>query len=574
MVVSASDIGFEGTVSLEEMILTNDVVARGQMLSFTTSTISLPQGPAGPDQKTAWFPVLEFRFRIHEYLKGSGQTEITADVMGDSFGTESEAQAALPHMVSAHDTQWDDRQAILFLQPASGSGRYHLGSDDRYQVSSVFYKAWLPEAQTSTGLSRGAVGKSTTSSDPLFLLDSPGPRPSGNTARAASATTSTEADTAPTIRLSDLKTRISALEAEANAGGTDAYRECVELAYDYERSLRNLQSAGTLLSVGYYGPIASGQPETVVFEARRLAGTQEISEANLGRHWFSGSDPDIVKFKAVDFRPDPYNPDTYVYTKQVATARPLPGGSYQFFPNDYLPFQLVCNKFTPLELNRHDARLTVTAHPRAIHEAFFDPVAIGSAVGANGVLEPTDFMLNGTNTTISNLKWEDGAVSMTLSPNASLADYAIDFIDTTGTTTLSLTSDNASTTALTWTVPDKPWSDGDLLMLRIHKPISTDATLSNLALSGVDLTFDPDTTTYTASVPATTTQTTITPTLSHDSATYVVKLGGVVDDDGTIALAAGANVVSVEVTAEDGSTTRTYTATAMTIPCTVIQKTG
>ena len=538
------------------------------MLRFTTSTTSLPQGPAGPDQKTAWFPVLEFRFRIHEYLKGYGQTEITADVMGDSFGTEAEAQAALPHMVSAHDTQWDNRQAILFLQPASESGKYHLGSDDRYQVSSVFYKAWLPEAQTSTGLFRGAPAKSTTSSDPLFLLDSPGSRPSGNTARAASATTSTEADTAPTIRLSDLKTRISAVEAEANAGGTDAYRECVDLAYYYERSLRHRQSVGALLSVGYYGPIASGQPETVVFEARRLAGTQEISEANLGRHWFSGSDPDIVKFKAIDFRPDfrpnIRHPDTYVYTKQVATARPLPGGSYQFFPNDYLPFQLVCNKFTPLELNRHDARLTVTAHPRAIHEAFFDPVDIGSAVGAdssNGVLKPTDFMLNGTNTTISSLKWEDGAVTMTLNPTASLADYAIDFIDVTGATTLSLTPENASTTPLTWTVPDKPWADGDLLMLRIHKPVSNDATLSALALSGIDITFSTATTTYTASVPATTTQTTVTPTANHDAATYVVKLGGVVDDDGTIPLAAGANVVSVEVTAEDGVTTQTYTVT-------------
>ena len=151
---------------------------------------------------------------------------------------------------------------------------------------------------------------------------------------------------------------------------------------------------------------------------------------------------------------------------------------------------------------------------------------------------------------------------MTLSPTASLADYAIDFIDVNGTTTtLSLTSDNASTTALTWTVPDKPWSDGDLLMLRIHKPVSNDATLSALALSGVDITFSTATTTYTASVPATTTQTTVTPTLNHDAATYVVKLGGVADDDGTIPLAVGANVISVEVTAEDAVTTQTYTVT-------------
>ena len=41
----------------------------------------------------------------------------------------------------------------------------------------------------------------------------------------------------------------------------------------------------------------------------------------------------------------------------------------------------------------------------------------------------------------------------------------------TGTTTLSLTSDNASTTANTWTVPDAPWAAGDLLMLRVsHVP--------------------------------------------------------------------------------------------------------
>ena len=65
-------------------------------------------------------------------------------------------------------------------------------------------------------------------------------------------------------------------------------------------------------------------------------------------------------------------------------------------------------------------------------------------------------------------------------------------------------------------------------MLRIHKPVSTDATLSSLTLNGVDITCNPATTTYTASVPATTTQTTVTPTANHDAATYVVKLGGVV----------------------------------------------
>ena len=40
-----------------------------------------------------------------------------------------------------------------------------------------------------------------------------------------------------------------------------------------------------------------------------------------------------------------------------------------------------------------------------------------------------------------------------------------------------------------------------------------------------------------------------------------MKLGGVVDDDGTIPLAAGANVITIEVTAEDAVTTQTYTVT-------------
>ena len=179
----------------------------------------------------------------------------------------------------------------------------------------------------------------------------------------------------------------------------------------------------------------------------------------------------------------------------------------------------------------------------------------------NGVLDPASFALGGVTTTVASLKWDSGTVTIDLSPTASLADYAIDFIDVNGTTTLSLSSDSVGPTGLTWAVPDKPWADGDLLMLRIHKPISNDATLTALALSGVYLAFDPATTTYTASVPATTTQTTVTPTTNHASATYVVKLAGVTDLDGTIPLAAGDNVITIDVTAEDGVTTQTYTVT-------------
>ena len=89
-----------------------------------------------------------------------------------------------------------------------------------------------------------------------------------------------------------------------------------------------------------------------------------------------------------------------------------------------------------------------------------------------------------------------------------------------------------------------------------------DATLSGLALSGVNIgTFDSATTDYTASVGNEVAETTVTATANDGGATYVVKLGGAEDADGTVTLAVGDNTVSVVVTAEDGQTTRTYTVT-------------
>ena len=91
---------------------------------------------------------------------------------------------------------------------------------------------------------------------------------------------------------------------------------------------------------------------------------------------------------------------------------------------------------------------------------------------------------------------------------------------------------------------------------------STDATLKGLTLSGIDFgTFASDTASYTAEVTNTPTETTVTPTVNHSGAQYVIKLGGVEDEDGTISLAVGSNVITVEVTAEDRQTTKTYTVT-------------
>ena len=102
--------------------------------------------------------------------------------------------------------------------------------------------------------------------------------------------------------------------------------------------------------------------------------------------------------------------------------------------------------------------------------------------------------------------------------------------------------------------------------------LSSDATLSSLTLSGLVLKptgagtvacggFSGSHLSYAASISDTVSQTTVSPTASHSGAGYVIKLGGVEDTDGVISLGMGNNVITVEVTAEDGVTTGTYTVT-------------
>ena len=57
--------------------------------------------------------------------------------------------------------------------------------------------------------------------------------------------------------------------------------------------------------------------------------------------------------------------------------------------------------------------------------------------------------------------------------------------------------------------------------------------------------------------------TTVTAETTDDDATKVITINGVEDADGTVDLVAGYNVIAVVVTAQDGTTTRTYTVTVL-----------
>ncbi len=120
--------------------------------------------------------------------------------------------------------------------------------------------------------------------------------------------------------------------------------------------------------------------------------------------------------------------------------------------------------------------VTVTAPSGTVHEAFFDPVDIGDAVGAdgtNGVLKPAAFALDGVTTTIQSLKWQNGTVTMKLNPPAPFTGYAIDFISLDDSVSLTLSFDDDGSartlTGLTWSVANQPWDAGDKLMLRVRR---------------------------------------------------------------------------------------------------------
>ncbi len=92
---------------------------------------------------------------------------------------------------------------------------------------------------------------------------------------------------------------------------------------------------------------------------------------------------------------------------------------------------------------------------------------------------------------------------------------------------------------------------------------STDATLSVLLVKSEThlWVIAPPDTTWDVDVPSFVSTLTVDALPSNSQASYVVKFGGATAPEGEVSLSVGSNVITVEVTAEDGETTETYTVT-------------
>ena len=166
-------------------------------------------------------------------------------------------------------------------------------------------------------------------------------------------------------------------------------------------------------------------------------------------------------------------------------------------------------------------------------------------------------------------------ISLAATGTAGSADYRL------SATTLTLAQGESSVTAYV-SATDDNLEEGDetVILTASHgglsigsatltipandAPLSTDASLSSLALSDIEIgAFSSETTAYSASVEYDLSTTTVAAVAGDDGASVVITDSNG-STDGTsrdVSLSAGDNEITVTVTAEDGDTTRVYTVT-------------
>ena len=455
---------YTGLSTMEELTAYAEAVARVNYRSARQTIEEIRLEARYTDNYTTLYAnSLEITFEVVEYLMGSGGAEIKA-VLFDEDGwryTRAEVEALDENLIPLRTTVWDDREAIVFLHSGNrvvstfdDDDRYWMASfrnngEDGYTVASRWAKAWLPDAAAADS------GADTSQTEQRFLINL--------------SDTSGAGVQGDTMTLSEIKALVTRIQNELTAGGTEDHALCVREKYSaarYQQYRKNLieNDWGRDYNQQHEKEITSGAPAGTEVYVDRTAPhidvdliPESLDIDDIILHL--GQDADLFD-KA--------------WPRNAVTGRPLPQGTYRFYWADQPRIYTLCDALPELERTRKEVIVTVTPPPDTLHEAFFDPVTLGSGVGAdasNGVINPAPFSVDGTSTSITGLKWDNGSVVLTLSPHASLAGQKLDFIDLDGSVSLALevsfATEDTTAGTLTWSVADQPWEDGDLLMLRI-----------------------------------------------------------------------------------------------------------
>ena len=467
----SNDYTDEGVTTLEERILRADVIVRARVRSKTASS-------RWRNKRTRTSPIylsyVDFTFDVLETLKGSvGDTVVVElkavgrfDYEVESGWSESAAEAerrAAEWMSNEYDSQWESRDAILFLVNISNTSEYtrittkgrpsnvqfafvgddlggtpasHVNGHDYFSISSANNKVWLPATTTASGAG-------------MFYLE----EPSEADGTVAGDSEGGDSD----ITLAALRTTIKT-ETDAIDSSIPGHKECLVV----KKWDKRLGRSGTTGS-GSYDIDSGSLAGTVVYE--RIIGASVYWSYIL-----FGEDASLFETEESDDDTDPVNG----FDRLLKTIRPLPQGQYIIEEAKQQDSMVPCG-YIPDERIRW--AINVVAPEGTLHELFFDPVTDGTAVAAdsaNGVLKPASFTdTNNASASLQRIEWASGTVKMKLSPHTGLTGQTVDFIELDGSVSLSLdvadaTVDAANNT-LSWSVSSQLWHDGDKLMLRIRK---------------------------------------------------------------------------------------------------------
>ena len=410
-----------GTPSVDERIYESDVIVKASLLSAADGLL---------------------RFRAIEYLKGAGASEFI--IQTSTIG---------------RNTSWDGLEAVLFLSLPESQGA--TGSSDSPAAQFTFTESWAVKHYSGNLPEGYTIGTRNPAWLPAESISGATGASGGSQAFITDAQSPTGA-LSPVSTLADIRAKIAWQEG---GEGVEGYDDCVFARLNYERFYRNWET--------YYGRTwtlhqTDAQVGSGTGRGSAIYASGVYYEHKYRQVWLTGVDAELFSAQIIDDDETPSNG----FSWNITTARPLSGRTYNFIAHGQLPKYMPCSFIPPN--HRLEWLVTVTPPPGTLHEAFFDPVTIGVGVGvdaSNGVLNPALFSIGGTSTSITGLKWESGSIVLSLSPYVSLSGHKLDFIELDGTVSLSLAVSSATedTTAgaLTWTITNQPWHNGDTLMLLI-----------------------------------------------------------------------------------------------------------
>ena len=459
--------------SIDQQILDADVIV---VASFVSAIAGVQTIPGGSEAAATYRPMQTLKFSATEYLKGTGPDEFVVEVLDTSRGvytrgdlykgylTEAEAMAASTALLAKRNTKWDDRLGAIFLEGPVAAATSYSDSGDSGQSNSKSYGFTLSNQGTQTNFEYAVDTLSRT-----WLPAKEAPASESNTARDKTEfITDGSKNPPPVLSLAELKTRISEIATMLKQGeGVEGYERCVYLKLVTERHFRALPESrvwSTAFTVG------SGLAAESV-HLKKESGDPFPDALNYDdvyiEFWYSG--PDSEHFKAIIQDDDKVASNGYSY--KYTTARPLPKGKYDVNFHIWSAREALCSSKPTNESEDSgylNYKITVTAPAGTVHEAFFDPTAEGT-----GDVSPASFTVNGTATKITGLRWSDGKVRLSLEPYVSLVGYALDFIGLDGSVSLTLGVSEADVDVeggtLSWGVSERPWEEGDMLMLRIRE---------------------------------------------------------------------------------------------------------